>query len=265
MGNHALKSVDETNNINQSNQSHQSKRPQSQSSDSSHPVDLDHEHESSARDAASQPPSHTSSVSSAVPSRILRWTPADIAVASALGVACGIVFWGFNFAYAAVSPILGAILPGIASLLHAVWYFSGTLGVLIVRKPGAAMFVNLVGSAAEMLIGNQFSMGFVFASALLQGLFAEIPFAATRYRVFNLSLSMLSGWATAVEYGFYLLFFRYQGVSILSPRGIIHLICEMIGGVLIAGVMSWFLYLAIARTGALDRFASGRAVRGIRD
>lgn len=199
------------------------------------------------------------------PTRVLRWTPADIAVAAALGVACGIVFWGFNFAYAAISPFLGAILPGVASLLHAFWYFSGPLGLLIIRKPGAAMFVNVVGCAAEMLIGNQFSMGFVFASALLQGLFAEIPFAATRYRVFNLPISLLSGLLVAVEYGFYLLFFRYQGVAIVSPRGITHLICEMIGGVVVAGAMSWFLYLAIARTGALDRFASGRAVRGMHD
>ena len=30
----------------------------------------------------------------------------------------------------------------------------------------------------------------------------------------------------------------------------------------IAGVLMWYLYLAIARTGALDSFASGRAVRG---
>ena len=36
---------------------------------------------------------------------------------------------------------------------------------------------------------------------------------------------------------------------------------ETMRGVLIAGVMSWYLYRAIAATGALDRFASGRARR----
>lgn len=50
--------------------------------------------------------------------------------------------------------------------------------------------------------------------------------------------------------------YRYRGVSFLSPRGVIHMISE-----LIAGVMSWYLYRAIAATGALDRFASGRALR----
>ena len=168
----------------------------------------------------------------------------DIAVGAALGVACGLVFWLFNFAYAWLSPIIGGILPGLASIL---------------RKPGAAVYVNLVGSAAEMLLGNQFSFG--FASAALQGVFAELPFALTRYRVFNLPISMTSGALVALEYGVYLMLFRYQGVSFLSPRGVIHMISELVGGVLIAGVMSWYLYRAIAATGALDRFASGRARR----
>ncbi|KFI80996.1 Hydroxymethylpyrimidine transport system permease protein [Bifidobacterium pullorum] len=188
-----------------------------------------------------------------------RWTAADIAVGAALGVACGLVFWGFNFAYAWLSPLIGGILPGLASVLHPLWYFSGTLAVIILRKPGAAIYVNLVGSAAEMLLGNQFSVGFVFASAALQGLFAEIPFMVTRYRVYNLPISVVSGALVALEYGVYLMLFQYQGVAFLSARGIVHMVSELVGGVLIAGVMSWYLYRAIAATGALDRFASGRA------
>lgn len=191
----------------------------------------------------------------------LRWSVADIAVGAALGVACGLVFWAFNFGYKAVSPLLGALLPGLASLLHAFWYFSGPLAVLIIRKPGAAIFVNIVGSAAEMLLGNQFSVGFVFVSAAMQGLAAEIPFALTRYRRYSLSRSIAAGALTALEYGFYLLFFRYQAVALFSPRGIIHMASELVSGVVIAGVCSWFLYVAIARTGALDHFASGRAIR----
>ena len=188
-----------------------------------------------------------------------RWTAADIAVGAALGVACGLVFWGFNFAYAWLSPLIDGILPGLASVLHPLWYFSRTLAVIILRKPGAAIYVNLVGSAAEMLLGNQFSVGFVFASAALQGLFAEIPFMVTRYRVYNLPISVVSGALVALEYGVYLMLFRYQGVAFLSARGIVHMVSELVGGVLIAGVMSWYLYRAIAATGALDRFASGRA------
>ena len=84
-----------------------------------------------------------------------------------------------------ISSVFGAILPGFASIVHAVWYFSGTLAVLILRKPGAALYVNLIGTLVETVIGSQFDLGFVITSALLQGVFAEIPFALTRYRMFN--------------------------------------------------------------------------------
>ena len=150
----------------------------------------------------------------------LKWQPLDIAVGATLGAACGVIFWGFNFAYMPISSVFGAILPGFASIVHAVWYFS----------------------------------------ALLQGVFAEIPFALTRYRMFNLPISIASGALVALEYGTYLMLFRYVGVSFVSPRGIVHMISEVTGGVLISGVMAWYLMLAIAKTGVLDRLASGRAL-----
>lgn len=135
------------------------------------------------------------------------------------------------------------------------------MAVIILRKPGAAVYVNLVGSAAEMLLGNQFSFG--FASAALQGVFAELPFALTRYRVFNLPISMTSGALVALEYGVYLMLFRYQGVSFLSPRGVIHMISELVGGVLIAGVMSWLSVQGHRRHRGVGsfRFRTGAARR----
>ena len=205
----------------------------------------------------------SSAAAAAVPVR-LRWTPQEIAVGAALGAACGVVFWSFNFAYMPISSLFGALLPGLASLVHAVWYFSGTLALLILRKPGSALYVNLVGTLVESVIGSQFAIGFVLVSALLQGAFAEIPFALTRYRRYDLPVSMVSGALVALEYGVYLMLFRYQGVAFLSPRGITHMICEVIGGIAISGVMSWYLYRAIGRTGVLDRLPSGRALRAER-
>lgn len=116
------------------------------------------------------------------------------------------------------------------------------------------------GLLVETVIGSQFDLGFVIISALLQGVFAEIPFALTRYRMFNLPISIASGALVALEYGTYLMLFRYVGVSFVSPRGIVHMISEVTGGVLISGVMAWYLMLAIAKTGVLDRLASGRAL-----
>jgi energy-coupling factor transport system substrate-specific component len=39
----------------------------------------------------------------------------------------------------------------------------------------------------------------------------------------------------------------------------------VISGAVIAGILMWYLYIAIAKTGALDHFVSGREVRGVND
>ena len=41
----------------------------------------------------------------------------------------------------------------------------------------------------------------------------------------------------------------------------IYLVTSVISGIVFAGIVVWYLYRAIARTGALDKFASGREVR----
>ena len=38
-------------------------------------------------------------------------------------------------------------------------------------------------------------------------------------------------------------------------------VSTIVSGAVIAGICMWLLYLAIAKTGALDRFPSGQAVR----
>lgn len=191
----------------------------------------------------------------------LRWKPQDIAVGASLGAACGVIFWGFNFAYAPLSAVMSAILPGLMSFFHALWYFSGMLALLVIRKPGAAVYVNLVGGVVEGLIGSQFSIASVVIATLLEGLSAEIPFAIGRYRIFNLPMSIASGFTTALIYGLYLLLFYFQGVAFLSVRGIVHMIAELVGGVLIGGIMSWYLFVALAKTGVLDRMPSGQALK----
>lgn len=188
----------------------------------------------------------------------LRWRAADIALGAALAAAFGVIFWGFNFAYFPISGFFKAILPGLVSVTHAIWYFSGPVALLLIRKPGAAIYVNIVGGIIETLLGNSFNVTFVIVSALLQGIASEIPFALTRYRKYTLPLTIAAGALTAVEYAFYLLFFRYHAVSLFSVRGTVHVISEIVGGVLIAGVFSWFLFRAIQATGALNHFASGR-------
>ena len=42
---------------------------------------------------------------------------------------------------------------------------------------------------------------------------------------------------------------------------VIYLVCCLISGALLGGLVAWYLAKGLARTGALDRFAAGREIR----
>jgi energy-coupling factor transport system substrate-specific component len=48
----------------------------------------------------------------------------------------------------------------------------------------------------------------------------------------------------------------YAGADV--PFGVVYVLSSVLSGAVIAGLLSWLLARAIARTGALSRFASGR-------
>ena len=187
----------------------------------------------------------------------LRWRVIDIAVGAAVGVMSGVMFWVFDGLSYGLFPLLTLILPGSAALLHALFYFPATLGLLIVRKPGASAYVLLVASFVEVVLGTKYSVSLVVI-ALVQALAAEAVFAVFRYRRWTLGVTLLSAVAVGIVYNFYLLFFYYQAFSFFSPRGLIGTACELLSAVVFAGFGSWVLYRALAKSGVLTRFASGR-------
>jgi len=80
-----------------------------------------------------------------------RWRTRDIVVTAVIGVAFGVVFWAWGLAW---SPIEAALGPG-RFLFYAVWLVPAVLAPLIVRKPGAALFAEMLAAAVSTLIGSQ--------------------------------------------------------------------------------------------------------------
>jgi energy-coupling factor transport system substrate-specific component len=191
-------------------------------------------------------------VSTAPPT--LRWRVVDIVIAAVVAVACGVVFWGWNFGSQIFTP-LGSLLPGLQALNYGPWLLAAPLAALIIRKPGAALFGELVAAAVSMLLGAQWGLQ-TLESGLVQGLAVEIVFAAFLYRTWSWPVAALSGAAAGVVAGFNDWFFWYPGADAAFLT--IYIVCAAISGALIAGIGSWALVKALARTGALRRFAAGR-------
>ena len=194
---------------------------------------------------------------------VLKWRVVDIAVASVIGVASAVIYWVVALVTTAPWGVLEAIVPGLAGIFNGLWLFAAPLAAVIVRKPGAAIYAEVVAGVLEALLGNQWGGLDTFAIALVQGVGAEIAFAVFAYRKWNVGTMLLSGALSGVACWGYSFFTHLQAIDIAGSYCIVYLIATIVSGALVAGLLMWYLYIAIAKTGALDKFVSGREVRGL--
>jgi len=203
----------------------------------------------------------STSTSTSTPARrgfadiVWRWRVVDIVVASVIAVACAMVFLVWNVGYEAPSAVLKPLLPGLQGLLAGPWLVAGVLGGLIIRKPGAALYTELVAAVISALIGNQWGP-LTIVSGLVQGLGAELIFLAFAYAVWRLPVAILAGAGAGLACGINDRILWYAGAD--TTFTIVYIVCTTISGAVIAGAGSWFIARGLAATGALNRFASGR-------
>lgn len=189
-----------------------------------------------------------------------RWRVVDIVVASVIGVASGVIFIVWNVASEPITGPLKAALPGLQALGGGFWLFAGPLTALIIRKPGAAMFGELVAASVSVLFGGGQWGVTVLVSGLIQGLGAEVVFLAFRYRVWKVGVAVLAGVGAGLAMAINDLIVWYAGADTLFT--VVYVIAAMISGALIAGLLSWVAVRGIAQTGVLSRFAAGRERAG---
>lgn len=189
----------------------------------------------------------------------LRWRVNDIVVASVLAVACGLIFWVWsNAIYPALTAVL-ALAPQFAPLAGGGWLLAGVLGGFIIRKPGAALYTELLAAIISGLMGTEYSWT-VALSGLIQGIGAEIAFAVLLYRVWNLSSALLAAAVSGFAMGFSEILIYYAS-EVTGTNAVIYVLCSMISGMVFAGLLSWIITKALAKTGVLSSLASGRVQR----
>jgi energy-coupling factor transport system substrate-specific component len=126
---------------------------------------------------------------------------------------------------------------------------------LVIRKPGAALYTELIASLVEALLGSAWGLS-VVAYGLAEGAAPELVFLAFRYRNWRLPVSMLAGAVAGLAAAILDLIYYYG-----TWRGdwkITYIVIVMSSSLLVAGVGGAFLVKALARTGVLQPFASGR-------
>lgn len=196
------------------------------------------------------------SAAGAAAPRSLNWRIVDIVVASVLGVACGFVFLVWNTVGYAWFETMDALTPGLGGIATGIWLIGGVIGGLIIRKPGAALYVELLAAIVSAVLGSQWGPSTVY-SGIAQGIGVEIVLAIFLYRRFGLVIAMLGGMAAGWG-AFVLELFTSGNLGKTLQFNLIYLVTLSISGAILAGAVGYVVVNALAKTGALDRFAVGR-------
>ena len=182
------------------------------------------------------------------------WRTVDIVVASAIAVAFGVVFWAWGNLWNTAGPAFTAFPPA-QGFMYGVWLMPGVLGALVIRKRGAAIYTELVASVVSALLGVAWGLN-VIAYGLVEGAAAEIVFAFALYRSWRLSTALLAGAVAGLAAAMLDILFYYPDWA--GGWQLTYAALLAVSAAAIAGLGSWLLVRALARTGVLAPFGSGR-------
>jgi energy-coupling factor transport system substrate-specific component len=183
-----------------------------------------------------------------------RWRTVDIVVTAILGVAFGVVFWAWNLLWAATGAAF-AVFPPAQAFMYGVWLLPAVLAPLIVRKPGAGFFAELVAAILSALMGSSWG-SIILLYGLLQGLAGELGYAVFGWRRFGWPQALLSSVLAGAMAAALDLVYYYP--SWAGAWKVTYLVVVVASTLVVAGLGGTALVRALARTGALSSFAAGR-------
>jgi energy-coupling factor transport system substrate-specific component len=175
-----------------------------------------------------------------------RWRTRDIVVAAVIGVAFGVAFVVVGGLWKALE-----FLGPLQNLFYGVWLLPAVVAPLIIRKPGAALFAEMVAAGLSAILGSAWGVD-TLLSGFVQGAAAELVFAFTLYRSWNFAVLALAGLASASAAYVHDVVVWYQGYA--TDVLVIIAISMAISGLVVVPVLSVALVRAMRSTGVLDGF-----------
>jgi energy-coupling factor transport system permease protein len=179
-----------------------------------------------------------------------RWRTRDIVVTAVIAVAFAVVFWVWDTIWTPLDGVFAAA-PWAKDLLYAVWLVPAILAPLIVRKPGAALFAEMVAAGVSAILGSAWGPD-VLLSGFVQGAAAELVFALTLYSNWSLPVLVVAAIASAAAAWIHDWAIYYQDASLQVQlvRGAM----MAISAAIICAVGSVLLVRALRRAGVLEGF-----------
>jgi energy-coupling factor transport system substrate-specific component len=132
-----------------------------------------------------------------------------------------------------------------------VWLLPAVLAPLIIRKPGAALFAEMVAAGVSALIGSVWGVD-TLLSGFVQGAAAELIFAFTLYRLFSFPVLAAAAVASAAAAWIHdwVLYYPEVSVELQLARGVI----MAASAIVFAALGSIVIERSLRRAGVLGGF-----------
>jgi energy-coupling factor transport system substrate-specific component len=142
-------------------------------------------------------------------------------------------------------------LGPLQNLAYGFWLLPAIVAPLIIRKPGAALFAEMVAAGLSAFLGSAWGVD-TLLSGFVQGAAAELVFAFTLYRVWTFPVLAVAGLASAAAAFVHDVVLWYAGYA-TDVLIIIGISMAISGGILLP-LVALALVRALRRTGVLDGF-----------
>ena len=186
-----------------------------------------------------------------------RWSLRETLVIAAIGVVFAALYLGWVQVWLVTQAVFG---PLTMDVMMGFWFVASPVAAAIVRKPFAAFGAELLAAAAQVLMGSPVGLLLILTGAV-QGAGAEVAFAATRWRRWDLPVLVASGIGAAV-FSFVYTWIRFD-YGALAPGLLVAMFSlRVLSGAVLGGVLGWAIARALLRTGALQGLAIDLAERG---
>ena len=167
----------------------------------------------------------------------------DILTTVVIAIVFGIVYKLWGPFYYLVKP-LGMHID---QLVYGMWFIAATVAFLIIRKPGVALLAEVAAASGEFIAGSEWGLE-VLIYGFVQGLFAELVFAAFRYKRFDVFVVSLAAAGSTV--GSLIMDFYKGYIEALAAWNLTLLIsARFVGAVIISGFFAYYLVKALEATG----------------
>jgi len=167
----------------------------------------------------------------------------DILTTVVIAIVFGIVYKLWGPFYYLVKP-LGMHID---QLVYGMWFIAATVAFLIIRKPGVALLAEVAAASGEFIAGSEWGLE-TLLYGFVQGLFAELIFAAFRYRRFDVlvvALAAASSTASSLIMDFYKGYIEELAVWNLT----LLISARFVGAIIISGFFAYYLVKALEATG----------------